>query len=222
MADSAAPAGPDPKRETLRISLPPRPLKPDSSKISPTPRPNISAATTLPINATGHLVPTPASSAPPAWSTAMTKPMPSVSKPPSGSLPPRPSAPPLSGAQPNFETTPLFPQKSPAAMGVTTEVPETVQPQARAATDPGISGRMGIQPPRVIVANPQAKVFVQSGKVEVPEDLEPIAHRSKPPALPATQALPTIGRSDGPAPTAPSSFRCCRRRDASARSARRY
>lgn len=52
------------------------------------------------------------------------------------------------------------------------------------------SAKVGVVPPRVIVANPQAKVYVQSGKIEVPPDIEPIPHNSKPPALPATQNLP--------------------------------
>ena len=51
MADTPTPEGKDPdapKRETLRISLPPRPLRPATAKITPTPRPNVSGATTLP------------------------------------------------------------------------------------------------------------------------------------------------------------------------------
>ena len=93
MADSATPEGSDPnapKRETLRISLPPRPFKPASVKITPTPRPNVSAATTPPMSTSSQLEPVPAVSVPPAWSTAVTKPMPASRRPLRTSLP-RPS-----------------------------------------------------------------------------------------------------------------------------------
>jgi len=222
MADPATPPankGSDPnvpKRETLRISLPPRPLKPASTKI--TPRPNISAATTLPIHPTGQA----GGASAPAWSTAVTKPIPNLSRPPSGSIPQlppklaptsplpnvpaKPTAPPLTGAPPSAKTTPLFPLKNPnspsAIQGVVTPPPSEGRPITAVVPNPGVlapqaptapavsSGKMGVVPPRVIVANPQAKVYVQSGRIEVPLDIEPVPHNSKPPALPATQNLP--------------------------------
>ena len=221
MADSAVPPqseGSDsnaPKRETLRISLPPRPLKPASTKI--TPRPNISAATTLPINpsASSQGMATPTMN--PAWSTAVTKPIATLSRPPSGaipklppkppalaSLPPKPSAPPMTGAPPSSKTTPLFPLRSPAqpvtALGASTSAPQSAHPITAVISNPGVeklappappSGKGGVESPRVIVANPRAKVYVQSGKIEMPEDVESVPHKSKPPALPVTQNLPT-------------------------------
>ncbi len=187
MADSANPEGSDPnapKRETLRISLPPRPLRPATAKITPAPRPNVTAATTLPMSTSGQLEPAPVTNVPPAWSTAVTKPMPSISKtpppPPVATppppIPPKPSAPPVTGAPSSAKTTPLFPQKPPSqqvpTLGLTpaaTPPPPPVPPAAKAvpptpATNlaaelSSASGRLGA-PARVIVANPQAKVFV--------------------------------------------------------------
>ncbi len=103
MAD-ATPEGKDPnapKRETLRISLPPRPLKPATGKIAPTPRPNVSAATTLPMHTSSQLEPAPVSNVPPAWSTAVTKPMPSISKTTPPPAPPPADAPPREASRPS-------------------------------------------------------------------------------------------------------------------------
>ena len=210
MADSATPQGSDPnapKRETLRISLPPRPLRPASTKITPTPRPNVSAATTLPMNTSGELVPAPATNVPPAWSTAVTKPMPSISKVTTAvtpEAPPKSVAPPMTGAPASAKTTPLFPQKPPTQPVTTLGQPKPVAPQPPAThSQPDLnielkspSGRLASPTARVIVANPQAKVFVQSGRVEVPPDLEPIPHRSRPPNLPATQPLTGVPKSE--------------------------
>src|ERR1700677_2597033 len=184
MADAPKPDGQDPnapKRETLRISLPPRPLKPASARITPAPRPNISGASTIPMHTTSDLEPAPTSSAPPAWSTAVTKPMPSIAKsaPPAQTPPTKPAAPPLTGAPPGSKTTPLFPAKppsqslqvpppaKPAAAATPTAPPPLPTPPPPAATPPPPpagqtgataiddlktpSGRLIVPPPRVML-----------------------------------------------------------------------
>ena len=47
-------------------------------------------------------------------------------------------------------------------------------------------------PPRSSWPPTKAKVFLTSGKIEPPPDLEPIPHSSRPPALPVTGTLPKI------------------------------
>ena len=120
--------------------------------------------------------------------------------------PPRPSAPPLTGSPPTAKTTPLFPRsrhrsryrRSPPHQ------PPTLQaepfPASRATASIAElrtqSGRVVVPPARVIVANPNAKIFVHSDKIDV-ERVEPIPHQTRPPALPSTQPL------TGVVPTAP-------------------
>ena len=158
MAD-ATPEGKDPnapKRETLRISLPPRPLRPATGKITPTPRPQVSAATTLPMHSSSQLEPAPASTVPPAWSTAVTKPMPTISKsptpppPPSGDAPEvKPVAPPLTGAPPTAKTTPLFPPRPPSGKVIVTG-PVAARPPAPPLVPPAPAAATPSAPPRPV------------------------------------------------------------------------
>jgi len=207
MADSASPPPSEepkaPQRETLRISLPPRPLKPASTKI--TPRPNVSAATTLPIMGVGGIETTPMPTVPPAWSTAVTKPIPSLSRPPSGAIPQLPpKAPPLTGAPPGSKTTPLFPPRPPTQPVAGVASPELGKPATKVIPNPGVeptttpSGHVGTPtlPPRVIVANPQAKVFLQSSQTEKTQRFDPIPHQSKPPNLTPTTRVSIVAKSD--------------------------
>jgi hypothetical protein len=226
MAESAQPPPPDdpkaPQRETLRVSLPPRPLKPASTKI--TPRPNISAATTLPMQG---LEPTPVPTVPPAWSTAVTKPIPNLSRPPSGAIPQLPpKAPPVSGAPPGSKTSPLFPPRPQAKAVETDRPPTTVIP------NPGVAGSApgagapapSAAPPvtgavpgantmtssgqiasRVVVASPQAKVFLEPDKSATPEKFEPIPHQATPPNLAATSRVNIVSKSAPTVSLAPGS-----------------
>ena len=78
------------KRETLRVTLPPRPLKPDSTQLA---RANSGTAATIPMKASDRMGPSVSQGGvAPAWSTAVTQPMQKPARPPTGLVAPTPSS----------------------------------------------------------------------------------------------------------------------------------
>jgi hypothetical protein len=233
MADDVTPSA-DPnnqKRETLRVTLPPRPLKPDSTQLS---RPNSGTAATIPLKSSDRMGAPVSQGGTPAWSTAVTQPMQKPARPPTGLVAPTPSqikqSASLTGSRAKTEPLVLPTAANPRSLapsltsssasktamlrpGPGFAAPVNLPPPLPVGTGrvptstgrvPTATGRVNLVPPRVIIANPQAKVFV-SGKTDILGTLDPVQHSSRPPALPATGTLPMITKDTVGMPRRPES-----------------